>query len=118
MKLPQMIRNLWIYRRLLGLAVLLGVVLFFVVSNRATVDVTFPLIGKFESSVGLVMLASAALGAVVTWLVMTFRHAWREAKCERETASDGTPAAPRPTEPPAKVVATNKSSEGPTSAGP
>ena len=120
MKLPQMIRNLWIYRRLLGLTVVLGIVLFFVVSNSATVEVTFPFIGTLKSWVGVVMLASAALGAVLTWLVMTFRHAWHAAKSEHEVPSDGAPA------PPPKAAADDvpantgakQSSEGPTSAGP
>ena len=83
MKLPQMIRNLWIYRRLLALAVLLGVALFFVLSNREPVKVSFPFLGGIDSTSGIVMLVSAALGAAVCWLVTTFRHAWREARGQR-----------------------------------
>jgi uncharacterized integral membrane protein len=80
MKLPRMIRNLWIYRRLLVIAVLLGVALFFMASNRQSVTVSFPFIGDITSSSGIVMLVSAGLGAVVCWLGMTLRHALREAR--------------------------------------
>jgi uncharacterized integral membrane protein len=80
MKLAQMIRNLWIYRRLIALIVLFGVAMGFVFSNREEVTVKFPLLGAIRSWSGIVMLVSAALGAVATWLVMTFRVTLREAR--------------------------------------
>src|SRR5262245_60709569 len=87
MKLPGMIRNLWIYRRIIVLAALLGVALFFIGSNREPVKVTFPFLGGIDSTSGIVMLASAVLGAALCWLVMTFRLALRDARERRgETA--------------------------------
>jgi uncharacterized integral membrane protein len=83
MKLPQMIRNLWIYRRLFGLAVLLGVALFFLASNREPVKVTFPFLGEIDSTSGIVMLASATMGGIGCWLVMSFRKALQEAKAAK-----------------------------------
>jgi uncharacterized integral membrane protein len=83
MKLPKMMQNLWIYRRLLALALMLGVALYFVGMNREAVKVTFPFLGEIDSTSGIVMLASAALGAVACWLVMTFRYALREARGQR-----------------------------------
>jgi uncharacterized integral membrane protein len=83
MKLPKMLRNLWVYRRLLALAVLLGVALYFVLSNNEEVKVSFPILGTIVSTSGIVMLVSAGLGAAVCWLVMTFRQAMREARSQR-----------------------------------
>ena len=88
MKLPQMIRNLWIYRRLLALAILLCVALCFVVSNRQSVTVSFLFIGDITSSSGIVMLVSAGLGAAVCWLVMTLRHALRDARSQQQQSPD------------------------------
>jgi uncharacterized integral membrane protein len=106
MKLPQMMRNLWIYRRLLMLAVVLGIALSFIVSNRVPLKVTFPFLGGIDSTSGIVMLASAVLGAAACWLVMTFRHALHEArgqKAETERlGSSSSDARSRGTEPEAK----------------
>ncbi len=88
MKLPRMIRNLWIYRTVIGLAILLGVVASFVISNRQEVDVKFPLLGTVHSWSGIVMLVSAALGAAGTWLVMKFRVTLREARAKRARELD------------------------------
>ena len=116
MKLPRMIRNLWIYRRLIALAVLLGVALSFVVSNGETVKVTFPLIGSIESRSGIVMLVSAALGAAVSWLVMTVRHALREALGRPEPPGLDQATTPGKAEPAGE--AGEQESEGPQEAGP
>jgi len=117
MKLPQMVRNLWIYRRLLALAVLLGVALFFVLSNREKVKVSFPFLGGIDSTSGIVMLVSAALGAAVCWLVMTFRHAMREARDQRSELAEN------PAESPEQNARTGSEperteTEGPQDAGP
>ena len=90
MKLPQMIRNLWIYRRVLLLAVLLGVVLYFVATNNRPLTVSFPVLGDISSTAGIVMLVSAALGAVGSWLVLTFRQAVRQARQEQQRPTVGT----------------------------
>jgi uncharacterized integral membrane protein len=117
MKLPQMIRNLWIYRRLLALAVLLGVALFFVLSNREPVKVSFPFLGGIDSTSGIVMLVSAALGAAVCWLVMTFRHAMREARGQRVESTEKSAASPEQSARTGSEPERTES-EGPKTAGP
>jgi uncharacterized integral membrane protein len=92
MKLPQMMRNLWIYRRIVVLAVILGIALFFIGSNREPLKVTFPFLGGIDSTSGIVMLASAVLGAAACWLVMTFRQALREARGQRAETERPKPA--------------------------
>jgi len=84
MKLPQMIRNLWIYRKVILFAVVLGVIATFVLSNNDPVRVNFPFLGEISSRSGVVMLICVLLGAGVTWIVMTFRVTLEEAKQEQE----------------------------------
>jgi uncharacterized integral membrane protein len=111
-----MMRNIWIYRRLLALAVLLGITLSFVVSNREKVKVTFPFLGEIDSTSGILMLASAALGAAVCWLVMTFRQALHEARDRKAETEHSAPShggeSGRGTETEARK------SDGPPGAGP
>ena len=93
MNLPQMIRNLWIYRRVLLLAVLLGLVASFVWSNRKPIEVSFLIFTISDASAGVVMLVSAALGAGATWLVLTFRYAVQSAR-EQKGSSGQQPEKP------------------------
>ena len=39
---PSIVRNFWVYRRLIGSAVLLGLMLWFIWANDAAVTVAFP----------------------------------------------------------------------------
>ena len=75
---PSIIRNFWVYRRLIGSAVLVGLMLWFVWANGAPVRVSLPFrLGGFDSSVGVVILLSAACGSVATILAMTVFFALR-----------------------------------------
>lgn len=75
------VRNFWIYRRLIALAFVLGLMLWFIWANDATVTVAFPFgLGSLTSRVGLVILLSALLGSVVTALSMTLIFALRRAR--------------------------------------
>ena len=75
---PSIIRNFWVYRRLIGTAVLLGVMLWFIMVNHEQVTVHFPFgLGKLTSTTGIVMLLSALVGAVATILVTTVIFAIR-----------------------------------------
>ena len=75
---PSLVRNFWIYRRLVGLAVMLGLLLWFIWANKDPVNVNFPFgLGKFQSTSGLVILLSALFGAVATALLTTLAYAWR-----------------------------------------
>lgn len=69
---PSILRNFWVYRRLIGSAVLLGLMLWFIWANDAPVTVAFPFrLGKISSSIGVVILFSALVGSLLTILVMT-----------------------------------------------
>ena len=69
---PSIIRNVWVYRRLIGTAVLLGLMLWFILANNDKVTVKFPFgLWQVESSTGIVILMSALVGSVATILVTT-----------------------------------------------
>lgn len=75
---PSIIRNFWIYRRLIGSAAILGVLLWFIWVNDAPVTVAFPFrLGTFGSTVGVIILLSALAGSLITILVMTVFFALR-----------------------------------------
>jgi hypothetical protein len=66
------VRNFWVYRRLIGAAVLLGLMLWFIWANSAAVVVKFPFgLGEYTSTVGVVMLLTALVSSVATILVVT-----------------------------------------------
>ncbi len=66
------VRNFWVYRRLIGTAVLLGLMLWFIWANSAPVVVKFPFgLGEYTSTVGVVMLLTALVSSVATILVVT-----------------------------------------------
>ena len=75
---PSIIRNFWVYRRLIGTAVLLGLMLWFIWANDAQVTVAFPFgLGKLTSTTGVVILMSALVGSLATILVTTLIFAIR-----------------------------------------
>jgi uncharacterized integral membrane protein len=69
---PSIIRNFWVYRRLIGSAVLLGLMLWFIMVNHEQVTVQFPFgLGKLTSTTGIVILLSALVGSLATILITT-----------------------------------------------
>jgi uncharacterized integral membrane protein len=108
---PSIIRNFWVYRRLIGTAILLGLMLWFISVNHDQVTVSFPFgMGKLTSTTGIVILLSALVGSIVTILVTTVILAIRRVK-RTQTPQDP----PSPTEgtlerPPADYAA--KTTEG------
>ncbi len=86
-----LIRNLWVYRRLVALAVVVGLLLWFVLTNNERVTIAFPFgLGSFQSTTGLVILLSAMVGSLLTALTMTLLWALRKARADR----DETPETP------------------------
>jgi uncharacterized integral membrane protein len=76
-----LVRNFWIYRRLVALACVLGLMLWFIWANDTTVKVSFPFgLGVWTSTTGLVILLSALCGSVVTALSITLVYAWRRVR--------------------------------------
>jgi uncharacterized integral membrane protein len=75
---PWIVLNFWVYRRVVALAMVLGIMLWFIWANNAPVTVAFPFgLGKLESTIGLVILLSSLVGAVATALVLTLVYAVR-----------------------------------------
>lgn len=67
---PSLILNFWIYRRLIGTAVLLGLMLWFIWANGDKVTVAFPFgLGQLSSTIGVVILLSALVGSLATILI-------------------------------------------------
>jgi uncharacterized integral membrane protein len=104
------VRNFWIYRRLIALAFVLGLILWFIWANDAPVTVAFPFgLGTLKSTTGLVILLSALLGSIVTALAMTVFFTLRRA--QGASKSDDDEAAPLPDDrPPSDYAA--KTPEG------
>jgi uncharacterized integral membrane protein len=109
---PSIVRNFWVYRRLVGLALVLGLMLWFIWANNSAVTVAFPFrLGKLESTLGLVILLSALVGSIATALTMTLVYAWRRVHSSGSPPHDDE-IAPLPDDrPPAGYAA--KASETP-----
>jgi uncharacterized integral membrane protein len=90
---PSIIRNFWVYRRLIGSAVLLGLMLWFIWANDAAVTVAFPFrLGHLNSSLGVVILLSAIVGSLLTLLVMTVVTATRRLRAANQVSGQRTDA--------------------------
>ncbi|WP_165250004.1 DUF1049 domain-containing protein [Paludisphaera soli] len=84
---PSIIRNFWVYRRLIGTAVLLGLMLWFIWANDAAVTVAFPFrLGTYQSTVGVIILLSALCGSILTILGMTVFFALRKMRGSHGTS--------------------------------
>jgi uncharacterized integral membrane protein len=81
------LRNFWVYRRLIGSAVLMGLMLWFIWANNSAVTVAFPFrLGHLDSTLGVVILLSALVGSLVTILIMTVVMAIRRKKSTQNYA--------------------------------
>lgn len=84
---PSIIRNFWVYRRLIGVAALLGLMLWFIWANDAAVTVAFPFgMGAYQSTLGVIILLSALFGSLLTVLAMTVFFALRKMRGEHAPA--------------------------------
>lgn len=84
---PSIIRNFWVYRRLIGVAALLGLMLWFIWANDAAVTVAFPFgMGAYQSTLGVIILLSALCGSLLTVLAMTVFFALRRMRGEHAPA--------------------------------
>ncbi len=81
---PSILHNFWVYRRLVLVALVLGLLLWFIWANNEKVTVAFPFrLGQVTSSVGVIILASALVGSVATLLVTTLYGAIRARRASR-----------------------------------
>ncbi len=108
---PSIIRNFWVYRRLVGTAVLLGLMLWFIWANDEKVTVAFPFgLGSLTSTTGIVILLSALVGSVVTILATTVVFALRRLRSTPAPQDPPSPSEPPPDLPPPDYAA--KTTEG------
>jgi uncharacterized integral membrane protein len=89
------IRTLWVYRWLVLVAVLLGTLLWFILNNGQQVTVHFPFgLGQPTASIGTIILASAAAGALAavlgTVLVLTL-HRYRNPAARQDAPVQDLP---------------------------
>ena len=86
---PSIVRNFWVYRRLIALAVVLGLILWFVWANNTPVTVAFPFgLGKLSSTTGILILLSALVGSLATALTFTVIIAFRRIQGPGAKAED------------------------------
>jgi uncharacterized integral membrane protein len=84
-----LIRNLWVYRKLVALAVVVGLLLWFVLTNNERVTIAFPFrLGSFQSTTGLVILLSAMVGSFLTALTLALFWAIRKARSDMDDPVD------------------------------
>jgi uncharacterized integral membrane protein len=108
---PSIIRNFWVYRRLIGTAILLGLMLWFIWANNAPVTVAFPFgLGQLTSTTGVVILTSALVGSVATILVTTVFFAVRRVRSPHAPHDHPNPTDSVADRPPADYAA--KTSDG------
>ncbi len=90
-----LIRNLWVYRRLVALAVVVGLLLWFVLTNNERVTIAFPFrLGNFQSTTGLMILLSAMVGSFLTALTITLIWAIRRGRPDLDDPVEGKPDRP------------------------
>jgi uncharacterized integral membrane protein len=103
---PSIIRNLWVYRRLIGAAMLLGLMLWFILANSAQVTVLFPFgLGKLTSSLGIVILMSALVGSLATVLITTVIATIRRVRKAQAAHDLPNPSDPHSDRPPPDYAA-------------
>ncbi len=108
---PSLIRNFWVYRRLVGTAVLLGLMLWFIWANNSPVTVRFPFgLGQLTSTTGIVILMSAVVGSVLTILTTTVILAIRRLRSSPAPQDPPNPSDPIDDLPPPDYAA--KTTEG------
>ena len=77
MKITQFVRSAWSHRRAVLLAAVLLLLFWFLVSNRRSAYVEFPFNVSVEAPLGLIVVASAALGALAGVLVLSLYRTFR-----------------------------------------
>ena len=86
---PSVVRNLWVYRRIVGLAAVLGLLLWFVWANNTPVTVALPFgLKPLTGTTGQVILLSALVGSVATALTITLALTWRRMRTGGPRSAD------------------------------
>ena len=106
-----LVRNLWVYRRLVLAAILAGLTLWFILVNGQDIEVRFPFWKTpLKTSSGMAILLGAAAGSIVTLLVTTIVMTMRRMRHGHAHAHDADPAAIPDDRPPSDYA--SKAKEG------
>ena len=100
------VRNLWIYRKLVLAAVLLGLTLWFIVMNGTPVEVWFPFgFGPLKTTSGVAILLGAVAGSALTALLLTVFWTMRRIRAPHDRGEDIDPSAIPEDRPPTDYAA-------------
>jgi len=81
---PSLLRNLWVYRRLVLVALVLGLLLWFIRANNEKVTIAFPFgLGQVISTTGIIILTSFLVGSLTSVLVTTLLWAIRVRRSQK-----------------------------------
>jgi uncharacterized integral membrane protein len=106
------LRNFWVYRRLVLVAMVLGLLLWFIWANGERMIVTFPFkMGQVTSSVGVIILTSALVGSLTTLLVTTLFLAVKSRRAAK-SAEPGAKDVPDELPPPDYAAKTGEGLSG------
>ena len=90
---PMLIRTAWEHRKLIALAIVLGVMLWFIASNWEKVTITLPFwLGTFETRSAVAILLGALAGSIVTALTIAVVWTTRRRKSAPEEEEKPTTA--------------------------
>lgn len=100
------VKNLWVYRKLVLAAILMGLTLWFIVMNGTEVQVWFPFgFGPLNTTSGVAILLGAVAGSVLTALVLTVVLTMRRVRGSHDQGDDADPAAIPDDRPPTDYAA-------------
>ena len=100
------VRNLWVYRKLVLAAILLGLTLWFIVMNGTAVDVWFPFgLGPLKTTSGVAILLGAVAGSALTALFFTIFWTVRRMRNPAGRGDDADPSAIPEDRPPTDYAA-------------
>ncbi len=103
------LRNLWIYRRLVAAAFVLGLTLWFIVMNSTSVDVRLPFgFGPWTTTSGVAILLGAVAGSILTALVFTILFTMKRFRHPSDRSDDADPSAIPEDRPPSDYASKTK----------
>ena len=83
-----LLRSVWVYRRLVLVALVLGLLLWFIWANNEKVTIAFPFgFGHVSSTTGIIILTSFLVGSLTTGLVTTLLWAIRVRRSQKTSES-------------------------------
>lgn len=104
-----LVRNLWVYRRLVLAACLTGLILWFILMNNTPLEVRFPFgFGPLSTTSGMAILLGVLAGSVVGALLVTVVMTMRRFRGGQAREADADPAAIPEDRPPSDYASKTK----------